>query len=209
LWFLDGLHRDQNMRSIAGELDLKFVGEVGYPDGFGLGNFMFFHKGTKKEFQNLMSGMLGNVRVVVFDYSYENTEIKGRLAPLPKARSEQTVIILKLPNANLPKFTLYPRTKFANLTKFFDTGSKKSFFINLSKFSKFSRRYVVITDNRNAEAGFSKKMGKFFEGHSDFSAQSHRGYLLLYKKDEFIHARNLKNVVLEASQMFELFAQAY
>ena len=134
--------RKEAFQQLAQELGMNFSEVLNDHDQGALAGFALGQRGHSRRHFNAMTADSGELRMVVFDYSYTVGGGKN------KQRHNQSVVLLTSPTLYLPAFSLTPETFFDRMAEML--GYKD---IDFDDDDEFSRRYLLKGPDESAIRG--------------------------------------------------------
>lgn len=184
--------RRADLMETAESLGLAFI-----PDGddrllASLGEFKLFSQGRSRKMKNLIQGDSGEVKIAIFDYQYTVGNGKN------SSTHRQSVISLQSSELTSPDFSMRPEGMFDKI------GSALGFQdIDFESHPEFSRLFVLQSSNEEAIRNyFQAPLLEFFEKKPGISVEAQSGAMFFYRPRKKIHAREIKD---HLSQAYEIF----
>ena len=179
------LKRTQALRAAAETLGWNFRAEVPYETIPNLERFELFGTGRARKLNNLLTSPAGELRAVLFDYSYTTGGGKSQQT------HRQTVFYCTSEVLNLPTFSLRPENffhRFATMLGYQD--------IDVADRPEFSRLFLLRGE---AEAQvlntFSPAVTEFFERNAGMCSAAKGRELLYWRPGRFARPEELQALI--------------
>ena len=183
--------RTEALRAAAASLGWDFRDEVPYETIPNLARFELFGTGRARKLNNLLTSPAGDVRAVVFDYSYRTGSGKNQHT------HRQTVFYATSGQFDLPTFSLRPEHflhRFATMLGYQD--------IDLTARPEFSRLYLLRgEDEMRVLATFNDVVAEFFEQHAGMCAAAKGHELLYWRPGRFAKPEELPTLIEQGFQL--------
>lgn len=133
--------RCEAVAAAAEELNLQFSAAEP-PDNFShFPPLPLFERGRNRSAYDFAGGVVGDTDVCLFDYDYQTGGGHGGAST-----HRRTVVWLRVPELNLPAFSLHPADAVLRFLHRF--GTRRD--IDFDEFPEFSRRYELTAQQENA-----------------------------------------------------------
>ena len=143
--------------------------------------------------KDIMEKFNDEIQISVFDRTYTRRRNKNT------SFIEDTIILIKSPKLNIPKFTLAPERFGSSIEKYF--GLKD---INIDRYPKFSSNYILSSDEEiKIREVFNDKIIKFFEENENIYVERDQEYILFTQNSSDPDEReDLFTKYLKVAQLF-------
>ncbi len=163
--------RTRELEAVAQEQGFAFSAGHDAPLMDELLTFQLFSQGHGKKIMNVLTGQVEDTDFVIFDYRYTTGSGKHRTT------HNQTVLLIRRPGWDLPRFYLRPESLFSKIGKVFGYDD-----INFDTHAEFSRRYNLSSPCRLAvQQLFSDTLLSFYEAQSGLCTEADAVRLILYR----------------------------
>jgi hypothetical protein len=161
--------RTEAMGHVSELMHFKFSAVVP-PDGMAAAaRFGLFNVGHSRSARNFMAGQIGEIPVMLMDYSYTTGGGKHQ------HRHNQTVILLAAPG--LPEFTLAPENWTHKIGQWFGMQD-----IDFDEHAAFSKNCLLRGQDVNAiRRTFTLEALDFFSAHYQWHIESKSGFIATWK----------------------------
>ncbi len=187
--------RNNALRSIASELNLKFTDHNDTGMHAQLSEFKLFDFGASPKITNVMTESMLNSENHVFDYEYVVST--GKSSKIFK----QTVLFINSKELSLPQFYQKPEnilTKFLALLGFDD--------IDFIRFPEYSNKYNLKGEYEEViRYYFSKDVLELLTQQKDLYMEGMNYYLILYQNDKLCPPEQIKSFRNLGLMLYKLF----
>ncbi|NJN60076.1 MAG: hypothetical protein HC879_22660 [Leptolyngbyaceae cyanobacterium SL_5_9] len=190
--------RTKQLGAIATELNLEF-----YENGNGrvmgfVQDFQLFSKGRNRRVKNLMQGQVKDAFVAIFDYRY----VTGR--GKHSHTYDQTVILLRSKQLQVPKFSLHPENFFHKMGNFLGYHD-----IDFANYPEFSNRYLLRGENETLiHKAFHSEVIAFYENSRGISTEASDSRLIFYRAMSKVPPEEMHSFLSVGLKVLHLFARS-
>lgn len=189
-------NRRKNLSQIAHKLGMEFQAEDLFDLPAHLGDFRLFRRGRRKRATNILRKQEGLMEydIRVFDYRYL------KWAGKHVKRKSQTVFLIQSNKLGLPEMWMQPETILHKLGELFGATD-----IDFLRFPKFSGQYRLTgSDEDYIRHHFTDDVLNYFTLSKGWSMEGVGYYLILYKKDQLLHTKEIKKFYRRGIQIYEM-----
>jgi hypothetical protein len=192
-WWSDK-KRTEGLQMAAEQIGLEFRREGDARLQQTLTDFQLFNQGRKRKLQNLVVGDTGDLNISIFDYQFTTGSGKHQHT------ANQTVVLLRSPDLEIPRFTLRPESMFDKIGGVL--GLQKD--INLEDFPVFSRMYLLKSEQEAAVRQlFHANLVQALEKNKRICIEAAPGQVIIYNARQRRKPEQLKSLFAEALEFFE------
>lgn len=173
--------RTAGLAAVAGQLGFAFSADedeslIGQMDGLPLAE-----GGRDKTARNIMSGQVDETEILIFDYSYVTGSGKHRHT------TAQSVMFLRWPGSELPRFSLQPEGMFHKLSELLGYND-----IDFDSHPQFSKRYLLRGANAAAvREMFTDEVLAIYEAKNGLYTEAAGNVLLFYRLGKRVKPQEL------------------
>lgn len=188
--------RTQALQQVAANLAMIFQEEDANLSKEDFCQFpLFRHNYPYRGIRNILRKYREDGETILFDYSFTTGSGKG------SSNYAQTVAVFRVPNRNLPKFTLRPENVFDKVGEFF--GSRDIDFESHPDFSKF---YCLQGQPESTiREIFNFDTLQFFGQNHGWYLQAGGEWLVIYKLNQTIKPEDMRNFLEQTTEISQLF----
>lgn len=186
--------RRESIFQLAEELGLEYRESLSEEDARDFGNFALALKGRHSEVSNVIVADSGELRMVIFDFSFTVGSGKN------KQTHRQTVVFARDQNLQLPLFSVSPESFFHKLENLVGKDD-----IDFDDDSDFSNSFLLYGEDEGAVRElFDASRRKAMLGFQDVCVEGQLDHFILYRKRKRRDAQTLKDLMGEALNMNRL-----
>ena len=179
------------LRQAAATLGWTYVEEVSFDAIPDLGRFELFKAGRSQKLNNLMTSPPGDLRAVVFDYSYVTGAGKSQRTNV------QTVCYVTSDALDVPGFSLRPENFFHRIAELFGYQD-----IDFTRRPEFSKLFVLRGDDESRiRAAFDESLLGFFEERPRTCAAGMHGEVLLWRPGAYTPPEGLPGLIRDGDEL--------
>ena len=187
--------RQKSLKRLAESLNFKFSTKGNKSIMDDLGGFHLFSQGYSRRISNVLSGMFGDIPVMVMDYKFTTGGGKSSNA------WQQTVLVIESEKLHLPGFVLRPENLFDKIGCVF--GKKD---INFESAPVFSRRYLLRgNDEESIRRLFNERTLEYYEQRPGLSTEGDGMKLIYYRAAKRVSPDKIQAFLQEGYNIFSLF----
>ena len=191
--------RTGDLKIVAQELDLTFLGKEGAFLEQSLSQFSLFQLGRARQLSNLLVAEAGGVQISLFDYEYVTGHGKH------KRVRRQTGAAVQAESLRLPPFSLRPQGKRDILGKL--VGKQD---IDFEDHPDFSRAFVLkSTAEENVREFFDQGLLDLFARDRTISLEAAGGVFIYYRRWKRVNpqTQEMKAFMSEAYRVHQAFSE--
>ena len=160
-----------------------------------LGAFPLFSQGHSKKIYNVMSGVVEEIEITLFDYRYTTGGGKNQHT------HRQTVILLKSSSLEVPPFSLKPQNVFHNIGKAFGYQD-----IDFEFHPLFSEKYLLrSTDELVVRQCFTTDILEYYEQRPGLSTEAGGDQIIFFRASKKVKPEGLPQFLKDGFHIYTLF----
>jgi hypothetical protein len=192
-WY-KGKQRRKIFKKLAETMNFTFS-EKGDESALYLGQFHLFSQGHFHRISNVLTGMFGDIHVMIMDYKY--TTSRGRYS----STYQQTVLTMESDRLLLPSFNLQPTTLLYKIGHILGEQD-----INFDTAPVFSKKYLLRgKDEESIRRLFNERVFEYYEHHPGLNTEGGGNKLIYYRNSKLVSLDEIQAFLQEGYDIFSLF----
>lgn len=198
-WGKKSMNREEEMRQLARELQMRFEAKPAFHDLKLLKSFNLFRIGHSQKIRNLCSASdeLLEYKQQIFDYEYI---IQAGNTP---AKFKQTVLFIIGQQLELPIFRLRPESWLDRIGRYLGWED-----IDFPHYPEFSHQYFLRgEDDELVRHLFNEKTLHFLTLHDGWHLEGIGFFMIMYKKSKVLSIPEVTQLHRVGTELFTIFKE--